>query len=440
MPDGQNQSQGMAPISQLFKGVHLKWPIDRTVLPFAVRVVEPRCYAPLDHTRILNAVIENLVRPPALPVDQYDDVTTPPVKRRYDLVTFPEAFASVDAMLNVARALKSQGPSGCLHIGLRPEATSNSHLFNVSAMKSLVNDLHKLVEPDMGDLAGFAEWLNQQNPNHVFNLGCVIAVDAKSRLRACLHPKLVRSKFEVDRLPERHMTEANLLTLITLEPTNARFGTVTIQPLICSDALDIGTDSQLPAPIPAVSQHADCIPDPPNHVDVVSIAACSPQPSGISSDGTTYRVWHSQFLECFTAAANNPDRSRHHFATFVLANYTDISSKMEGGLSGAFLPVPPGFINSDPAVSVSCWGRHKTQPKPHNGWSEPDDQALIEWSSRGFVAGLDPFFRQSDHSARVLSFDVHRLPREASLWRTEPSLVAWEITDRFIEPTDGHSS
>jgi hypothetical protein len=384
-------------------------------------------------------VVENLVRPPTMPVDRFDDVAAPPAKRRYDLVTFPEAFASVDAILDVARALESQGPSGCLHVGLRPDASSPSHLFGFPTMKSLVDELQKLVDPDIGDLAGFTEWLDRQNPGQVFNLGCVIAVDAKSKLRVCLHPKLVRSKFEVDRLPELHMTEANLLTLITLVPTNALFGTVTVQPLICSDALDIGTDTRLPAPIPAVTQHADCIPDPPNHVDVVSIATCSPQPSGKSRDGSAYRVWHSQFLECFTAAAHSPDRARHHFAAFVLANYTDISSKVGGGLSGAFLPVPPGFTSSDPAVSVSCWGRHKTEPKPHNGWSEPDDQALKGWSSRGFVAGLDPFACKAEHGARVLSFDVHRLPREASLWRTEPSLVAWEIADCVIEPTDGHS-
>lgn len=430
----------MGTISKPFKGIHLKWPIERSVLPFAVRVVEPRHFQPLEHTRVLNAVVESLIRPHALPVDRFDDVAAPPAKRRYDLVTFPEAFASVDAVLDVARALESQGPSGCLHVGLRPNASSPSHLFGVTAMKSLVDELHKLVDSNLGDLTGFTEWLDLQNPDQVFNLGCVIAVDAKSKLRVCLHPKLVRSKFEVDRLPELHMTEANLLTLITLVPTNALFGSVTIQPLICSDALDIGTDSRLPAPIPAVSQHADCIPDPPNHVDVVSIATCSPQPHGKSRDGSAYRVWHSQFLDCFTAAASSPDRARHHFATFVLANYTDISSRMGGGLSGAFLPIPPGFTNSDPAVSVSCWGRHKTEPKPHNGWSEPDDQALTWWSSRGFVAGLDPFACKAEHGARVLSFDVHRLPREASLWRTEPSLVAWEITDCTIRPTDGHCS
>ncbi len=418
-----------------FEGVHLLWPVERTALPFAVRVVEPRRLEPLNHTQILNSVIGNLINPAAVPRDRFDDVDAPPSTRRYDLVTFPEAFAPADALLAVATALADQGPSGCLHIGLRPDTGSSSHLFTIPAIKSLVQGLEKLVDTSLGDLAGFADWLDRQDAHRMFNVGCVLAVDAHSRLRVCLHPKLVRSKFEVDRLPEMHMAEANLLSLITLVPTKPRFGTVTVQPLICSDALDLETDRALPPPIPAVTLHADCLPDPPNHIDVVSVATCTPQSNGTTREGRPYRAWHSQFLEAYTAAAQNPDRARHHFASFVLANYTDISPKMRGGLSGAFLPVPPGFSSSEPAVSVSCWGRRRTNPKPNNGWSEPDDDALVEWSSRGFVAGLDPFDGDSASAARVLAFDVHRLPRETSRWRASASLVAWEIHDCVVGTT-----
>lgn len=428
----------MAPPTSPYEGVHLKWRVERTVLPFAIRVVEPRKVDPPEHTGILNAVVGNLVRPAALPVDRFDDAAAPPAKRRYDLVTFPEAFAPAAAVLNVARALANEGPSGCLHIGLRPDEDASTHLFGVLAAKSLADELGKLLDPGIDDLAGFTAWLDRQDPNHTFNLGCVLAVDAGSKLRACLHPKLVRSKFEVDRLPEHHMAEANLLTLITLVPTDARFGTVTLQPLICSDALDVGTDRQQPAPIPAVNLHASCMRDPPNHVDVVSVATCTPQPGGKSSDGSRYRVWHSQFLESFTAAAQNQDRSRHHFASFVLANYTELPDRSGGGLSGTFLPIPPRFSDTDPAVSVSCWGRRKENPKPNNGWSDPDDQALTDWSSRGFVAGLDPFEGDNAAAARVLAFDVHRLPRETSPWRSDASIVAWEIADCVVGDAGDH--
>lgn len=428
----------MAPSTPTFEGVHLKWPFERTSLPFAIRVVEPRRVDPPGHTEILNAVVENLIRPTALPVDRFDDAAAPPAKRRFDLVTFPEAFAPAAAILNVARALANEGPSGCLHIGLRPDEDASTHLFNAPAAKSLADELRAFLDPGIDDLADFTEWLDRQDPGHRFNLGCVLAVDAASRLRACLHPKLVRSKFEVDRLPERHMTEANLLTLITLVPTDARFGTVTIQPLICSDALDIGTDRQQPAPIPAINFYASCLSDPPNHVDVVSVATCTPQPSGKSRDGSRYRVWHSQFLESFTAAAQNQDRSRHHFASFVLANYTEMPDKSGGGLSGIFLPAPPRFPDTDPAVSVSCWGRRKEPTRPNNGWSEPDDQALTTWTSRGFVAGLDPFEGDGAGVARVLAFDVHRLPRETSSWRADASIVAWEIADCVVGAAGNH--
>lgn len=416
-----------------FEGVHLRWPVNRGALPFAVRVVEPRRLEPRNHVKLLNAVVEELLNPATVPRDRFDDASTPPAARRYDLVTFPEAFAPAEAIVAVADAFRGQGPSGCLHVGLRLDGGGSNHLFTPAAARKLADGLEALVEPGLGDLAGFKAWLGRQTPDKPFNLGCVLAVDANSRLRVCLHPKLVRSKFEIDRLPERHMREANLLTLITLVPANPRFGTVTLQPLICSDALDLDTDSGLPPPIPAVTSHADCLADPPNHVDVVSVATCTPQPEGTLGGGRPYRAWHAQFLDAFKAAAERPDRARHHFASFVLSNYGEMAG-MPGGLSGAFLPVPPGFATSAAAVSVSCWGRPK-KSSVNNTWSTADDNALEGWSSRGFVAGLDPFAADAVSEARVLAFDIHRLPREASRWRSVDSLVAWEIS-RWVPDGD----
>ncbi|QOF69526.1 hypothetical protein IG197_16830 [Aminobacter sp. SR38] len=403
-------------------------------MPFAVRVVEPRRLEPSNHVRLLNAVVEELLNPATVPRDRFDDATTQPAARRYDLVTFPEAFAPAEAIVAVADALRGQGPSGCLHIGLRPDSGGSNHLFTLAAAHELADRLETLVEPGLRDLSGFKSWLGRQASNKPFNLGCVLAVDADSKLRVCLHPKLVRSKFEIDRLPERHMHEANLLTLITLVPANPRFGTVTLQPLICSDALDLDTDSGLPPPIPAVTSHARCFPDPPNHVDVVSVATCTPQSEGALDGGDPYRAWHVQFLDAFRAAAERPDRARHHFSSFILSNYGEMAGK-PGGLSGAFLPVSPGFPASDAEVSVSCWGRPK-KSSVNNTWSTTDDDALNSWSNRGFVAGLNPFSPRAVSEARMLAFDVHRLPREASRWRTNESLVAWEVRTWVAEPDD----
>lgn len=422
----------MTSITCPFEGVHLRWPVGRNALPFAVRVVEPRRLEPRNHVKLLNAVVEELINPTTVPRDRFDDASIQPAARRYDLVTFPEAFAPADAIVVVANALRGQGPSGCLHVGLRPDNDQSNHLFTRAAARQLADDFDALVEPGLDDLAGFKAWLSRQGADKPFNLGCVLAVDANSKLRVCLHPKLIRSKFEIDRLPERHMREANLLTLVTLVPSNPRFGTVTLQPLICSDALDLDTDGNLPPPIPAVTMHAECLIDPPNHVDVVSVATCTPQPEGTLGNGRRYRAWHAQFLDAFRAAAEKPDRARHHFASFILANYGEMSG-MSGGLSGAFLPVPPGFTTSDAAVSVSCWGRPK-KSSVNNTWSTENDDPLKNWSSRGFVAGLDPFAADAVSEARVLAFDVHRLPREVSRWRSVESLVAWEISTWVPDP------
>ena len=412
-----------------FQGVHLRWPIDRDTQPFAVRVVEPRNLAAGEHAGMLSDVMAELISPVALPLDRYDDATVPPVPTGYDLVTFPEAFATPNAVIAVADAIGPLGPSGCLHFGLRPDELSAGHLFDTAAVRSLVKRFARLTDPALGDLDHFVQWLDAQPPDGWFNIGCVLAVDADSKLRVCLHPKLVRSKFEVDTLPERHMNEANLLCLVTLVPRNSRFGTITLQPLICSDALSVGSDRGLATPISAITRHADCIPDPPNHVDVVSVATCTPQPEGRRADGSRYREWHLQFLDAFRDAAEHGDCARHHMSSFVLANYTEIGNGLGGGLSGASLPVAPVFKRIVPTVSVSCWGRHARKPKPNNAWSGPDDDALNTWSSLGFVAGLDPFAIDPAATTRILAFDLHRLPRERSRWRSDGSVVSLRITE-----------
>lgn len=428
----------MIPNAAPFFGSHLRWSCERSEMPFAVRVVEPARYAPAGHFAIFNAVIESLRNPAAEAVDGYEDVRIPPAGRRYDLVTFPEAFVSTNALLAVAAALVGEGPSGCLHMGLRPDADEKSHLYSVAALGVLLDGLDKLVDASLGDLADFRRWFEQQQHHHFFNVGCVLAVDAESRLRVCLHPKIVRSKFEIDVLPERRMEEANLLTLITLVPRNPRFGSITLQPLICSDALNLQTDRMLMAPIPAITEYAGCIEQMPNHVDVVSVVTCTPQRGGTAPTGGRYHVWHGQFLEAFLAAAQSPQCFRHHFAAIVLANYTQIAKPMDGGLSGAFLPTAPRFPKSIPEVLVACWGMPSTDDaEANNVWSKPWEDALTKWKSRGFVAGLDPTQARRGDEARVLAFDIHRLPREASPWHPTDSIAAASVHVCRAGPTGG---
>jgi hypothetical protein len=297
----------------------------------------------------------------------------------------------------------------------------------VAELVNLVHRLTQLSDIVAKDIAGFREWLDRQRLNYVFNVGCLFAVDAEGHLRVCLHPKIVRSQFETNPLPEQHMQEADLLTLVTLCPVEKQYFSVTLQPLLCSDALSLNTDQPGGSPMEAVNTYAGCFGDqPPDHIDVVSVATCTPQPEDRAPDGRRYREWHEQFQDAFRNAAQHPNFARHHFAAIVLANFRTLISGRAGGLSGVFLPVPPRYKHFHPDIVVSCWGRPKDQRR-NNNWSRPDDDALISWSSRGFVATLDPFSEPVEVPVKILGFTIQRLPRDNSPWETSESLTQCEV-------------
>ena len=198
-------------------------------------------------------------------------------------------------------------------MGLRPSDDSGSHLFKVIEIKKLIKNLKNLSKKISKDTAAFARWIAAQNPAHLFNIGCIFAFDVDGDLRVCLHPKVVPSRFEKSPLPEAHMEGADFITLITLYPADKQYFSITIQPLICSDVLSLGTDRSGDGPMEAVNRSAGCFGDqPPDHVDVVSVATCTPQPEGKTRDGVIYREWHEQFQNSFKGAAQNPNFARHH--------------------------------------------------------------------------------------------------------------------------------
>ena len=55
------------------------------------------------------------------------------------------------------------------------------------------------------------------------------------------------------------MEEATLLTVVTLRPTDKKYLTVTIQPLLCSDMLHLGTDRGQSRPLEALHTDAECL-------------------------------------------------------------------------------------------------------------------------------------------------------------------------------------
>ena len=222
------------------------------------------------------------------------------------------------------------------------------------------------------------------------------------------------------------MHEANLLTLVTLEPKRKEFGTITLQPLICSDALTLETDAGLEPPMEAVNRSAECFGDtPPNHIDIVSVAACTPQSVENVDESSTARIWHERFRSSFLAAARDPACARHHFAAIVLANFREIDATKPGGLSGVFLPVPAEPSDFGAGTTVSLWGR-PSDKETDNRWSRAGETGFGNWRSRGFIAAIEPRY---DCACRIFSFTIHRLPRETSPWEPATRLAQVEIRD-----------
>lgn len=414
----------------------LQWPIDRSTRTFRAFVVEPGLYQPTRHGDIFDAALTSLISPQPNLVDQFQGRNSPIPHEEFDLLTFPEAFLPVARLLSTLELVGQSGLAGCVHVGLRPLADEPRHLFSVPELWTLIEGLRNLTSLRQCDLTPFLDWLEQQREDLRFNVGCFFTVDADGDLRVCLHPKLVRSKVEFSGLAEEHMEEANLLTVITLRPVNKLFLTITVQPLLCSDALHLSTDRSGSRPLEAVHKDAECLGDtPPDHIDVVSVATCTPQIEVPSSKSEFYRTWHQEFRDSFLRAAKDDALARHHFAVFVLSNFRMVSEKSPGGLSGVFIPVRPEDVRPEDKslefLNISQWGRPKAQDGASNRWSTPDDDAT-PWSGLGYIASLNPFGDGAKSVARMFGFTFPQLPRQMPRWHTKLGLVKYAV--KITEP------
>ena len=300
---------------------------------------------------------------------------------------------------------------------------------------SLVQELSKLSESVSADIQRFNNWLSFQKPEHRFNIACLFTVDAAGSLRVCLHPKIVRSHFEMNVLAEGHMLEADLLTLVTLHPTNKEHLSITLQPLICSDALDLRTDIPGANPIKAVNLHASSFEGHlPDHIDIITVTTCTPQREYSLNESLQYREWHEKFQDSFKASQEDPNLVRHHFSAFVLSNFKTMPEGGAGGLSGVFLPVAPTDKPFPDDVVVSCWGTN--DPKRNNRWSQPADDALNKWKTRGFVASLDPFSPPINALVKIFYFTIQQLPREKALWTRAQSLTNCKVRVGYLDKSD----
>jgi len=346
-----------------------------------------------------------------------------------DLVTFPEAFLPKDDLVSTLNQLPDIDSLGCIHVGLRPSIDASNHLFTVADIENLVGILGEIEKIDQSDLGPFSKWLKVQRTDSKFNLGCLFTIDARQKIRICLHPKIVRARVETHALHEHHMVEADLLSLVTLVPTDRSYLTVTLQPVLCSDLLNIETDRPGAHPVEAVNTEASCFDStPPDHIDIVSVATCTPQINSASSLGS-YRQWHQEFRDSFKNAASDDRLSRHHHSAIVLSNFQFLPGNKSGGLSGAFIPVPIDSNELPPYVKVFSWGRDDSTEDKQNRWSTPDDASntKLEWSSMGYIASLCPTYEEHSTQARMLGFTISRLPRERSRWRSQIGFIDYQL-------------
>lgn len=409
-----------------FKPNWLIWPVERSSRTFRVYVVEPHEYNPRDHAAIFKGALSSLVNSERSRVDPY--VAAPAIEtvEPFDLITFPEAFLPIDDFLSVLVQISCLAALGCVHVGLRPTVDGKQHLFKVNALKDFIISLSAVPNISTKDLAPFSDWLSVQSDEDLFNIGCIFTIDAHQSVRVCLHPKLVRSQFETSPFSDAHMKEANLLTLVTLQPENRALLSITIQPLICSDALFLDTDMPNNRPLEAVNSNANCFEiSPPDHIDIVSVATCTPHPEHNNAE---YRQWHQQFLDSFISAPRDAELARHHHSIFVLSNYGIFPKNVPAGLSGAFLPIPLRDFEVPSFVSISAWG-HPKQSKLKNNWSSlaGDPPLGKDWSSLGYIASLDPYRKNSLALACMFGFTIHRLPRNATRWQSKNGLDKYQL-------------
>jgi hypothetical protein len=269
------------------------WTIKRSTREFRVHVVEPREYNPSGHGEIFRNVLTSLCNPKYSRIDPYEPASVIGIVEHFDLVTFPEAFLPINELVSALAQITYVQSLGCVHVGLRP-SEADSHLFSVNELEELINSLSQTPHIIVEDFTDFSSWLSSQAASGQFNVGCVFTIDAQQKVRVCLHPKLVRSVFEISPLPENHMTEADLLTLITLKPEDSELLSITLQPLLCSDALFLQTDRPNCNPLHAVSARSGYFSStPPDHIDVVSVATCTPHPE--IPGPVKYRNWHQLF-------------------------------------------------------------------------------------------------------------------------------------------------
>lgn len=396
-------------------------------------VVEPKAYAPERHGDVFDAVLRDFFDTAAdqLATDAISPAIRQPVEA--DLIVFPEAFLAAEDLIAAMIGFVSLRFQCCVHVGLRPDRSNKNHLFSRKNIESLLADMKDIQGIHNEDLEGFEGWFKKQRAAARFNLGCMFLVESNGSLRVCLHPKAVRAGVEYSALSDEHMTEAKLISLVTLVPPNSRYMSVTIQPLICADVLSLPNDSMLPNPIKAFSDssaanfprlYAD-------HIDIVSLSLCTPVGEFNNGKGRRRR-WKTEFESAFLEALKRDECFRHHFASFVMANFDEIGPK-KGGLSGACVPAPFSVGSFPDEVSMWSYGKHKKDSADEwkciagLGAEISDNGVALNNKNRLNLVCLDDVTEPGLHVARALGFTMSRLIRDNPVGGAFPGLTMLDV-------------
>lgn len=303
-------------------------------------------------------------------------------------------------------------------------------MFTVPAVEALLDQLRKNPRVEQEDLTVFQAWLNSMPRRNMYNIACLFMLDEDGQVRICLHPKNVASNLEVSILPNHNVSEAEFVAVVTLESVDPAFQEVNIQPLICSDALDLRTSRPGPNPIATISlEPGRVIPNAPDHIDIVSIATCTPQRDEERENlpGNESLAWQPKFRTTFVAASINAHYIRHAFATFIMSNFRIGPGNVPGGLSGGFIPArPPNERESVEGVRTWVWG--KEGPRDHS-WRLLDGAKVEDWKSDGQLATLHPDRPDEPEIARVFGLTIPLMLRNQN--RFAPAMG---LTDFVVIP------
>jgi hypothetical protein len=402
----------------------LKWPINKRSRSFRAYVVQPERYDPTSHPAIFNACMRSLLLP-----------DSPDLPDQFDLVTFPEAFLTPDVLCSAMRTVASVGGAGCVHVGLRATADRGHHLFQISAVVALLEEIKTIPELELSDLEAFEGWLATQAPRDYVNLACLFTCDADRKLRVCLHPKLLRSKFERSPFRESNMVEASLHSLVTLIPRDTTFIPVTIHPLICSDGLRQQNDRRDPRPLEILTTHANRFETQiPDHIDLVSLCTCTPQQCTKLGGEVALVQWHEEFRKSFVWAASDDLCARHQNATFLMSNFALMPDEKTGGLSGAFVPVPIQHLTHPPFVETSSY------EKPADGrdtfWTKPSEEGGAR--RMAYIAAIDPRESAPGVEATMLGFTIPRMLRDSPRWTPAADLTTFDLYRVEVDTESGN--